>query len=201
MLRQVKPVRRSDEQLRHAAFTTASRMALEKWCKVPLTYCERVEVIVVSVQVGRRRLDEALNKLDESRKEIGDSEFCLRLEKGIHGKVENPTSVPFDVPAPPAHASEITGEVLALACSGNVPGMKREKNTEEYAKFCNTYINAWDDARFAFLQGTTTYCPPKITVKEMSVIFIDYMATHKEAAKLPAAEALMLAFKDKWPCH
>src|SRR5262245_37934200 len=79
--------------------------------------------------------------------------------------------------------------------------MKREKNTEEYAKFCNAYITAWDDARFAFLQGTTTYCPPKITVKALSVIFFDYLATHKEARKIPAPEALMLAFKDKWPCQ
>ena len=39
-------------------------------------------------KVGHGRLDEALNELDESRKEIGASEFCLRLEKGIRGKVE-----------------------------------------------------------------------------------------------------------------
>jgi hypothetical protein len=102
----------------------------------------------------------------------------------------------------PAHASDLTGGALALACEGNVPGMKREKNTEEYAKVCNAYINGWDDARFAFLQGTTTYCPPpNITVKALSVVFFDYLATHKEARNLPAAEALMLAFKDKWPCY
>jgi hypothetical protein len=177
ILRDTKPVRRSDQQLRAAASTAAGSVALKEWCKVPLTYGEQVELIVISTQVGRGRLDESLNKLDESRKEIGASEFCLRLEKSIRGKVENPTSVPFEVPAPPAHASGVTGEVLALACSGNVPGMKREKNTEEYAKFCNTYIHAWDDARFAFLQGTTTYCPPKITYKELSVIFFDYLAT------------------------
>jgi Rap1a immunity proteins len=106
--------------------------------------------------------------------------------------------VPFIVPA---HASDLTGEALALACEGNVPGMKRDKNAEAYATFCNAYINGWDDARFAFLHGTRTYCPPTITVKEMSPIFFDYLATHKEARKLPAAEALMLAFKDKWPCH
>jgi hypothetical protein len=101
----------------------------------------------------------------------------------------------------PAHASSLTGEALAYACLGNVQGMKREKNTEDHVKLCNSYINGWDDARFAFLQGTTTYCPPRITVKELSVIFVDYIAAHKEAGKLPAAEALMLAFKDKWPCH
>src|SRR5262249_20483892 len=201
ILRDSKPVRRSDQQLRAAASTAAGTVALKEWCKVPLTYGEQVEFIVISTSVGRGRLDEALNKLDESRKEIGASEFCLRLEKGIRGKVENPTSVPFEVPAPPAHASEVTGEALAIACSGNVPGMKRGKNTEEYAKFCNSYITGWDDARFAFLQGTTTFCPPKITVKALSVIFVDYLATHKEAKKIPAAEALMLAFKDKWPCH
>jgi hypothetical protein len=101
----------------------------------------------------------------------------------------------------PAHASDLTGEALAYACEGNVPDMKRGEKSEEYAKFCNAYINGWDDARFAFLQGTTTYCPPKITVKEMSVVFFDYLATHIEPRKLPAAEALMLAFKDKWPCQ
>jgi hypothetical protein len=41
----------------------------------------------------------------------------------------------------PAYASDLTGEALALACMGNVPDMKREKKTEEYAKFCNAYIN------------------------------------------------------------
>jgi hypothetical protein len=197
ILRDTKPVRRSDQQLRNAASTAAGSVALKEWCKVPLTYGEQVELIVISTQVGRGRLAEALNKLDERRKEIGASEFCLRLEQVIRGKVENPTSVPFEAPAP----SGVTGEVLALACSSNVPGIKREKNTEDHAKFCNVYIHGWDDARFAFLQGTTTYCPPKITYKEMSVIFFDYLATHKEARKLPAAEALMLAFKDKWPCH
>jgi Rap1a immunity proteins len=185
----------------------AGTVALKEWCKVPLTYGEQVEFIVISTTVGRGRLAEALNKLDESRKEIGASEFCLRLEKVIRGKVENPTSVPFEAPAPSGVTGEVpapsgvTGEVLALACSSNVPGMKREKNTEDHAKFCNSYITGWDDARFAFLQGTTTFCPPKITVKALSVIFVDYLATHKEAKKIPAAEALMLAFKDKWPCH
>lgn len=100
-----------------------------------------------------------------------------------------------------AHASDLTGDSLALACEGNVPNMRREKNTDDYIKLCNAYINGWDDARFAFLQGTTTYCPPKITVKDMSIIFFDYMARHREAKDLPAAEALMLALKDKWPCH
>jgi hypothetical protein len=88
ILRDTKPVRRTDQQLRAAAFTAAGTVALKEWCKVPLTYSEQVEFIVVSTQVGRGRLVEALNKLDESRKEIGASEFCLRLEKDIRGKVE-----------------------------------------------------------------------------------------------------------------
>ena len=108
------------------------------------------------------------------------------------------TFTPFILPA---YASDLTGEALALACSANVPDLKRDKKSKEFAQFCNTYINGWDDAEFAFLQGTETYCPPTITVKEMSVIFFDYLATHREARKLPAAEALMLAFKDKWPCR
>jgi hypothetical protein len=99
-----------------------------------------------------------------------------------------------------ARYSDLTGEALALACQGNVPGMKREKDKAEYAKFCNAYINGREDALSAFLQGTRPYCPPSITVKEMSVIFFDYLATHREPRTLRAAEALMLAFKDKWPC-
>jgi hypothetical protein len=108
------------------------------------------------------------------------------------------TFAPFIIPA---HASDITAEVLAYACKGNVPDLKKEKDTQENTALCNSYINGWDDARFAFLQGTTTFCPPKISVKDMSVVFFDYLATHKEARKLPAAEALMLAFKDRWPCN
>jgi hypothetical protein len=100
-----------------------------------------------------------------------------------------------------ARAGEITAEVLAYACMGNVPGAKKEKSTEENTKFCHAYITGWDDARFAFLQGTVTYCPPRITSKELSVVFFDYVAEHKEVRKLPAAEALMIAFKDRWACR
>jgi hypothetical protein len=88
ILRQSKPVRRTDKQLRDAAFSAASTIALDKRCKVPLTYGERVELIIVGTQVGRSRLEEALNALDENRKEMGASEFCLRLEKSLRGKVE-----------------------------------------------------------------------------------------------------------------
>jgi Rap1a immunity proteins len=107
------------------------------------------------------------------------------------------TFAPFIIPA---RASSITAEVLAYACRGNVPDLKKEKDTEQNAGFCNAYISGWDDARFAFLQGTTAFCPPQATYKDMSVVLFDYLVTHKEARKLPAAEALMLAFKDKWPC-
>ena len=100
-----------------------------------------------------------------------------------------------------ASATELTGDELAYACQGNVPGAKADQKTQKYATFCNAYFNGWDDARFAFLQGITTYCPPRITAKESTVIFVEYLATHPEAGKLPAAEALMTAFKGTWPCH
>ena len=100
----------------------------------------------------------------------------------------------------PSHATDLTGEALALACEGNVPNMQTPKNSERYVQFCNAYINGWDDARFAFFRGRATYCPPRITAKELSVVFFDYMALHAEARDLPAAEALMVAFKHKWPC-
>jgi hypothetical protein len=101
----------------------------------------------------------------------------------------------------PGNASDLTGEALARACAGNVPGLKKGKDTGQYLPLCNSYINGWDDARFFFLKGTRTYCPPGVTVKELSVIFFDYLASHNEARELPAAEALMLAFKDKYPCR
>ena len=128
-----------------------------------------------------------------------DTQQCLALEPHIKRLLLTTAIifVPFIIPA---HASGITAEVLAYACRGNVPDMKKEKDTEQNAGFCNAYISGWDDARFAFLQGTTTFCPPQVTHKDMSVVFFDYLATHKEARKLPAAEALMLAFKDRWPC-
>jgi hypothetical protein len=88
ILRATKPVRRTDKQLRDAAFTTASTMALEQWCKVPLTYGERVEAIVITAQVGRDRIAMGLKELDDAKTKIGASEFCLRLEKSIRGKVE-----------------------------------------------------------------------------------------------------------------
>jgi hypothetical protein len=101
----------------------------------------------------------------------------------------------------PTQAGAMTADVLAYACEGNVPNTKKEKNTDERVRFCNAYITGWDEARFAFLQGKTTYCPPDTTTKDVSVVFFDYMTTHREAKDLPAAEALMLAFKNKWPCR
>ena len=88
ILRDTKPVTRTDKQLRSAAFTVASMMALDRWCKVPLTYGERVEIIVIGAQVGRLRLDAALGELDEHKQYVGASEFCLRLENGMRGKLE-----------------------------------------------------------------------------------------------------------------
>ena len=100
-----------------------------------------------------------------------------------------------------ARASSVTGESLAYACMANVPEMKRDRDSEKRSQFCNTYLNAWDDARYSFLKGTRTYCPPAVTIKDMSVIFFDYMAGNREARDLPAADALMLAFKARWPCR
>ena len=57
-------------------------MALKSWCKVPLTYGEKVETIVIGTQVGRGRLDDALKELDETKNELGASEFCLSLGEG-----------------------------------------------------------------------------------------------------------------------
>ena len=101
----------------------------------------------------------------------------------------------------PALASNLTGEDLAYACEANLPDIKKGKQSVERAQLCNAYSNGWDDARFAFLQGARTFCPPGITVKEMSVIFFDYLASHNEARRLPAAEAIMAAFKNKLPCN
>jgi hypothetical protein len=101
-----------------------------------------------------------------------------------------------------AHATDLTGEALALACAENVPGMasKDKKKSEQYAEFCNSYINGWDDARYYFRKGTRTYCPPRITAKELSVVFFDFLASHKEVRQIPAAEALYIAFSERFPC-
>jgi Rap1a immunity proteins len=139
-------------------------------------------------------------RMQAKRQRIGGTRHLSKLEPQMK-KLLLAIVITFTPFILPAQASNLTGDALAFACQANVPDMKRDKKTEEYAKFCNTYINGWDDARFAFLQGTITYCPPRITLKEMSVIFFDYLATHREAGKLPASEALMLAFKDMWPCH
>jgi hypothetical protein len=42
------------------------------------------------------------------------------------------TFTPFILPA---HASDLTGEALALACQGNVPDMKREKTQKNTPSF------------------------------------------------------------------
>jgi hypothetical protein len=88
ILRRTKPSPRTDQQLRIIASVTAGTIALEDKCKVPLTYGERVESIITGTVVGRERLAEALNELDERMKKMGASEFCLLLEKGVRGKVE-----------------------------------------------------------------------------------------------------------------
>jgi hypothetical protein len=103
-----------------------------------------------------------------------------------------------------APARAFTGMELAYACMSNLPEVKSDKHhTKENAGLCNAYITGWDDARFAFLQGTRTFCPPNppATSKESSIVFLDYVASHKEIEELPAAEALMMAFKNKWPCQ
>ncbi len=97
--------------------------------------------------------------------------------------------------------NDFTGEVLALACGSNLPDSKKDKDSDRFSQLCNTYINGWEDALFAFGQETKPFCPPAVTVKQMSIVFFDYLASHKEERKLPAAQALMLAFKDKWPCR
>jgi hypothetical protein len=70
LLRGTKPVRRTEKQLEDAAFTVASTVALDQWCKVPLTYGERVELIVVTAQSGRLRVAAALSMLEEQKRTL-----------------------------------------------------------------------------------------------------------------------------------
>jgi hypothetical protein len=79
--------------------------------------------------------------------------------------------------------------------------MEKDKDTEENAIFCAAYFGGWDDALSITLKENVPYCPREVRIKEMIVVFYNYLAAHEEARKLRAAEALMLAFKDKWPCH
>ena len=98
-------------------------------------------------------------------------------------------------------AAFIEAELLAYSCLAQLPEAKPDKDANSRSVFCNAYIDGWEDAIYTFRQDEKPYCPPAITIKEMSVAFVDYVAAHREARHIPAAEAPMLAFKSKWPCR
>jgi Rap1a immunity proteins len=91
---------------------------------------------------------------------------------------------------------EMTGEDLALYCVGNLPDKIKDK--EKRASQCIAYILGRDRATTAF--STEHFCSPTITIKDMSIVFLDYLASHREVGQLPAAKSLMTAFQGKWPC-
>jgi hypothetical protein len=86
MLRGTKPVRRTDQQLRNAAFTAATMIVLNEWCRVPLTYCEQVEIIVIGTQVGSDRLNGALNELEEGKKNWAHPNFAYAWRRAYAAK-------------------------------------------------------------------------------------------------------------------
>jgi hypothetical protein len=94
---------------------------------------------------------------------------------------------------------EMTGDGLAYFCMANVPGNPAKvRDNGKRANQCNAFISGWDKAAAAF--STEYFCSPTITFKDMSIVFIDYLVSHKEARELPAAKSLMTAFQAKWPC-
>jgi hypothetical protein len=87
----------------------------------------------------------------------------------------------------------MTGEDLAILCKGG----------DEDKRFCVAYVTGWEDARYAFLKDKiqNPYCLPLgITTEEMSLAFVDFLASHKVAQRLLAATALQVAFQETWPC-
>ena len=57
-------------------------------CAVPrAATAHGVELIVIHAQSGRL-LAAALSELEEQKNDLGASEFCLRLEKAVRGKVK-----------------------------------------------------------------------------------------------------------------
>ena len=86
ILRDVRPTRRTDRQLRDIAYTAASTMAL-KVVQGAADYGEKVESIVSA----RRSVAAASTRPSMSSTRLGKNRrvrFGLRLEKGIRGKVE-----------------------------------------------------------------------------------------------------------------
>ena len=58
-------------------------------CAVPrAATAHGVELIVIHAQSGRLRVAAALSELEEQKNDLGASEFCLRLEKAVRGKVK-----------------------------------------------------------------------------------------------------------------
>jgi hypothetical protein len=87
----------------------------------------------------------------------------------------------------------MTGEDLAILCMGG----------DEDKRFCIAYVTGWEDARYAFLKEgiQSPYCLSRgITADEMTVAFVDFLASHKVARRLLAATALQVAFQETWPC-
>jgi hypothetical protein len=105
--------------------------------------------------------------------------------------------------AVPAQAGNMTGEQLAFACVSQAPGVRQYKESKERTIFCNTYLTGWDDGAYAVSGNEDPpYCPgEKVTIKQMSLVIVDYVIAHRdEAKKTPAHELVMVALKDRWPC-
>jgi Ssp1 endopeptidase immunity protein Rap1a len=107
--------------------------------------------------------------------------------------------------AVPAHAGNMTAEQLAYSCVSQAPGVKQYKDSKERAAFCNTYISGWDGGAYAAAGkgDDPAFCPgdKKITIKQMSLVFVDYVIEHRDEAKTTQADdLLMTAMKDRWPC-
>ena len=95
--------------------------------------------------------------------------------------------------------TETTGDELAYNCLGNVPRSPlKGREKEVRANLCTSFIEGWDRAMTAF--STERFCSPIMLFKDMSIVYVDYIISHRDAGKLPAAKALLIALQDRWPC-
>ena len=95
--------------------------------------------------------------------------------------------------------TKTTGDELAYNCLGNASGSPlKGKDKEMRGYLCSSFIEGWDRARVVF--STETYCSPVMSFKDLSLVYLEYVISHKDVGKIPAAKALLIAFQDKWPC-
>jgi len=86
IINSARPVRRSKAAMDSVAFTTAGKISLETLCKLPLTYCERAEISILTSQVGRKRVIDRMIEFQAAYDTFGAADFCSTIQKELRGK-------------------------------------------------------------------------------------------------------------------